>query len=86
MAIERKGTRGKNQSAQPEKAPAWLNVTLVGKDGKPHSIGGIPLSLEKRVHKELIDKPAILEQLLEEGRVQLVVNMVTEPAEGESIF
>ena len=92
MSIERKGTRGRNQSAQPEKAPAWLNVTLIGKpgpngkDGKPHSIGGIPLSLEKRVHKELIDNPAILERLLEEGRVQLVVNMVTEPAEGESIF
>ena len=85
MAIERKGNR-KNQPVQSEKAPAWLNVTLLGKDGKPHSIGGIPLSLEKRVHKELIDKPAILEQLLKEGRVQLAVNMVTEPAEGESIF
>ena len=41
---------------------------------------------EKEKLKELIDNPAILEQLLEEGRVQLVVNMVTEPAEGESIF
>ena len=86
MAVQsRKPNSGKNK--EQDKAPAWINLSVVGKSGKPLQVGGIPLTLSKALHKELMDKgQGLLDDLLKNGRVNLTLQIIEQHEEGESFF
>ena len=83
----RKPNSGRGKTGEQEKAPAWINLSVVGKSGKSLQVGGIPLTLSKALHKELMDKGQdLLEDLLKNGRVHLTLQVVEEHQEGDSFF
>ena len=91
MAVETKGSRKPNNRGSKtevqDRAPAWINLSVVGKSGKSLQVGGIPLTLSKALHKELMDKGQdLLEDLLKNGRVHLTLQVVEEHQEGDSFF
>ena len=81
----RKPTAGKNK--EQEKAPAWINLSVVGKSGKPLQVGGIPLTLSKALHKELMDRgQELLDSLIKNGKITLTLQVIEQHEEGESFF
>ena len=87
MAINsRKPNSGKNKPAQ-DRAPAWINLSIIGKNGKPINVGGIPLSLDKAVHAEIMNRGQdLLDAVLENGKVTLTLQIVEQHEEGETFF
>lgn len=86
MAVQsRKPNSGKNK--EQDKAPAWVNLSFIGKNNKPIQIGGIPLSLSKAVHKELMDRgQELLDSLIKNGKITLTLQVIEQHEEGESFF
>ena len=97
MAVETKGSRKPSnrgsKTGEQERAPAWINLSVTGKagpngePGRQLQVGGIPLTLTKALHKEIMDKgQGLLNDLIKNGRVTLTLQIVEEHQEGDSFF
>lgn len=86
MAINNKST-SKKPTAPADKAPAWLNIQITDKNGKVHNIGGMPIDLSRKIHKEIFDGGQELIDRLREGeRISLQLNVLDNDLDGESVL
>jgi hypothetical protein len=77
-------TRANTAASTEKKSDGFVNFRVTAKDGSVHSFKfGIPLSLERKLDKAIIQNPSLLETAMKEGRLTFSVWVAGADADSE---